>query len=103
MTRQRARTCPSWCVADHPREDEPAAPRHRGETLVVPGIAVRPKASRVEGIELLVELHAEDGDPVVAVYIGDGTETGLDITTETAARLMRRVSEVLRAAGFRSA
>lgn len=103
MSRERAHRCPSWCVANHRVEDESGVPRHRGETLVVPGIAIRPGSPRsVEGIELLVELHADDGDPVVAVYIGDGG-SGLDLTTETAARLLRRLSEALHSAGIRSA
>jgi hypothetical protein len=49
-------------------------------------------------VELLIELHADDGDPMVAVYIGDGEE-GLDLTTETAARVVRRLIETLHTAG----
>lgn len=98
MSRDDRRTCPPWCVADHADEDEAAGSRHRGETIVVPGIAVRPGARRtVEAIEILIELHAEHGDPVVGVYIGDGERAGLDITMETADRLVRRLSEALRA------
>jgi hypothetical protein len=86
-------------VADHDAEDEAGRSRHRGRTSVVPGIAIQlgpPHEAR--GVELLLELHADEGDPMVAVYIGDG-EQGLDLTTETAARLVRRLDEVLRAGG----
>jgi hypothetical protein len=99
MQQPQRRTCPAWCVADHAAEDEGGHPRHRGVTALVPGIAINgtpPHEAR--GVELLVELHADDGDPMVAVYIGDGVE-GLDLTTETAARLVRRLNETLRAAG----
>lgn len=99
MQQPHRRTCPEWCVADHAAEDEGPVRRHRGATSVVPGIAFRGTPPHdAHGIELLVELHAEDGDPVVAVYIGDGVE-GIDLTTETAVRLVRRLNEALRAAG----
>ncbi len=99
MQQPRRRTCPPWCVADHAADDEGGRVRHRGATATIPGIAIRGTAPHdAHGIELLVELHADDGDPVVAVYIGDGVE-GIDLTTETAARLVRRLNETLRAAG----
>jgi len=100
MSRDDRRRCPPWCVADHADEDEGGAPRHRSQTVVVPGIAIRSGARRtVDSIEILIELHAEEGDPVVGVYIGDGERDGLDITTETADRLVRRLIEALRQAG----
>jgi hypothetical protein len=88
-------------VADHDSEDEPGVPaRHRSETVVVPGIAIRNAGRRtVESIEILIEVHADEGDPVVGVYVGDGTRGGLDITTETAERLVRRLGDALRLAG----
>ena len=96
MSRDDRRSCPPWCVADHAAEDDDSAPRHRSETVVVPGIAIRPGVRRtVESIEILIELHAEDGDPVVGVYVGDGQTRGLDVTLETADRLVRRLIEVL--------
>jgi len=92
-------TCPDWCVADHAIDDDPGTRRHRGATVTIPGIALRGHPPHdVHGVELLIELHADDGDPLVAVYIGDG-EDGLDVTTETAARLVRRLIETLHAAG----
>jgi hypothetical protein len=100
MSRDDRRTCPPWCVADHAEEDEAGTSRHRSETIVVSGMTVRPGSRRtVEAVEILIELHAEHGDPVVGVYIGDGERDGLDITMETADRLVRRLGEVLLAAG----
>jgi hypothetical protein len=100
MSRDDRRRCPPWCVADHADEDELGAARHRSQTVVVPGIAIRPGERRtVESIEILIELHAEEGDPVVGVYVGDGQRDGLDITTETADRLVRRLIDALRQAG----
>jgi hypothetical protein len=99
MGRDRPRTCPAWCVADHTHEDEGSTPRHRGVTAVVPGIATGdgtplPAAS----VELLIELHSDGADPMVGVYIGDGYH-GIDITVETATRLVGRLVETLRTAG----
>lgn len=104
MSRDNRRWCPPWCVADHAVEDDAgAAARHRSETLVVPGIAIRGGRRRtVESIEILIEVHAEDGDPVVGVYVGDGASSGLDVTTETAERLVRRLGDALRTANARS-
>ena len=100
MSRDDRRLCPAWCVADHAEEDDIGAPRHRSETVVVPGIAIRPGAGRsVEPIEILIEVHAEVGDPVVGVYVGDGQRNGLDITTETAERLVRRLTDALQQTG----
>ncbi|CAN5541972.1 hypothetical protein BH09ACT4_BH09ACT4_25550 [soil metagenome] len=93
------RGCPEWCVTGHADEDEGGRARHRGATATVPGIAIQGRAPhRAHAVELLVELHAEAGDPMVAVYIGDGVD-GLDLTVETASRLVRRLIETLRAAG----
>jgi hypothetical protein len=90
-----------WCVADHGTEDDAASvARHRSATVVVPGISIRSgKRRTVESIELLIEVHSDDGDPVVGVYIGDGEQSGLDLTTETAERLVRRLGDALRVVG----
>jgi len=103
MSRDDRHRCPPWCVADHSTEDDPGAPaRHRSETVVVPGIAIRGGGGRtVESIEILIEVHADEGDPVVGVYVGDGKPGGLDITTETAERLVRRLGDALRLTGVR--
>jgi hypothetical protein len=99
MTQVTSPACPAWCVAQHDVEDDGGTRRHRGATVAVPGIAIRGGPPHdAHGIELLIELHADDADPVVAVYIGDGTD-GIDVTTETAARLVRRLIETLREAG----
>jgi len=93
------RSCPPWCVADHALDEEGGTLRHRGPTTVVPGIALSSSPPHeAQAVELLIEVHADDGDPLVAVYIGDGVD-GLDLTTETAGRLVRRLVEVLRTSG----
>jgi hypothetical protein len=99
MPQPHPNACPAWCVADHVADDEGGRLRHRGATVTLPGIAVRTGAPHdIRAIELLIELHADDGDPLVAIYIGDGDD-GLDLTTETAARLVRRLIETLQTAG----
>ncbi|MEO8262770.1 MAG: hypothetical protein ABI566_09390 [Pseudolysinimonas sp.] len=95
----RPTLCPAWCVADHSVDDEGGRRRHRGATVTVAGIAIRGGPPHdVRAVELLIELHANDADPLVAIYIGDGEE-GLDLTTETASRLVRRLIETLQTAG----
>ena len=97
MQRQTRGSCPGWCVADHAADDEGGLVRHRSATSVVPGVALNLAPPHEErAIELLIEVHAQAGDPVVAVYIGDGVD-GLDLTLETADRLVTRLGEVLRA------
>ena len=97
------RACPVWCVADHEAEDEAGRRRHRGATETMPGVAFHLMAPHgAHSVELLIELHADDDDPAVGVYIGDGFD-GLDLTTETASRLVRRLAEVLAAADTASA
>ena len=55
--------CPPWCVADHAAEDGRGRRRHRGATVTVPGIALRSAPPHdVHGVELLIELHAENPD-----------------------------------------
>lgn len=99
MHRQPRGTCPDWCVADHAADDEGGPLRHRTATTVVPGIALSTTAPHVaRAVELLIEVHAVEGDPLVAVYIGDGVE-GIDVTVETAQRLVGQLSRALAAAG----
>jgi hypothetical protein len=63
-------------------------------------MSIRSGARRtVDSIELLIEVHTEDGDPVVGVYLGDGVSVGLDVTTETAERLVRRLGDALALTG----
>jgi hypothetical protein len=98
MSRASTGNCPEWCVSQHDVEDEGTV-RHRGPTLAVPGVAIRGVAPHdTHGIEVLLELHAEGGDAVAAVYIGDGVE-GIDVSVETAARLVQPLIETLRQAG----
>lgn len=99
MTHADRHPCPAWCVAQHDSEDEGGRRRHRGVTMTVPGIALRGAAPHdPHDVDLLVEMHADDGEPFVAIYIGDGVN-GLDVTIETAARLVPRLIEALQASG----
>jgi len=101
MPQPTLRTCPEWCVADHVADDEGGRLRHRSATTVVPGIDVDPAPPHeARAVELLIELHADDGDPLVAIYIGDGVN-GVDLAVETAERLVRRITEVLHTSGTR--
>lgn len=101
MHGQNRGTCPDWCVADHDADDEGWSLRHRSATTVVPGIALESAPPHdARAVEVLIEVHCQDGDPLVAVYIGDGID-GIDLAVETAERLVDRVTEVLRGVGAR--
>ena len=91
--------CPPWCIADHAAEGDGEPARHRGQTVAVPGFAIRGTPPHdVHGVEVLIELHADEPDGLVAVYIGDGTE-GIDLSTDTAARVVFRLIDTLRDVG----
>ncbi|HTL40944.1 MAG TPA: hypothetical protein VL294_05690 [Pseudolysinimonas sp.] len=91
--------CPAWCIADHTAEADGGPLRHRGQTIAVPGFAIRGEPPHdVHGVEVLIELHADEPEGLVAVYIGDGTE-GIDLSTDTAARVVFRLIDTLRDAG----
>jgi hypothetical protein len=99
MHGQNRGTCPDWCIADHDAEDDGGRRHHRSATTVVPGIAreaAPPHDTRA--VEVLIEVHCDDGDPLIAVYIGDGID-GIDLAVETAQRLVHRLTEVLRGVG----
>lgn len=90
--------CPPWCVADHAREDEPGAVRHRGATHAVPAVLEGRGHDGPHSAELLVEVSRRDEDAAVWVYLGDGW-TGFSLSLESAARLSAALSIALRDAG----
>ena len=90
--------CPSWCIADHPAEDEPGAVRHRGKTFAVPVALEGRGHGGVHSGELLVEVSRRHGEAAVWVYLGDGW-TGFSLSIESATRLSTALADALRAAG----
>jgi len=90
--------CPPWCVADHPREDEPGSVRHRGATHEVAVVWEGRGSGGPHSGELLVEVSRRDGEAAVWVYLGDGW-TGFSLSLESAVRVSAALGAVLRDAG----
>jgi hypothetical protein len=88
--------CPAWCVADHRPvaeggEDERTR-RHRSAIVDLPAIA--PDGA----LELMIELHRVDGETTTWVYVGDGTDQRLELSVESAARLVAALATAIRPA-----
>ncbi|HWH25225.1 MAG TPA: hypothetical protein VNT53_01090 [Pseudolysinimonas sp.] len=92
-------SCPPWCVADHRVEDERGRHRHRGATAAVAGV-VRGPHGDAESAELLLELHHDDPQQPIWVFVGDGERVGFDMSFETATQLHRRLGFVLAEPGM---
>ncbi len=90
--------CPSWCVADHRREDERGEVRHRSATYAVPVALEGGGGAGPHGAELLVEVSRRHGEAGAWLYLGDGW-TGFSMPLESAARVTEALVAVLRATG----
>jgi len=90
--------CPSWCVADHARDDRPGAVCHRGAVQVVPVALDGRSGEGVRAGELLVEVSRRYGEAATWVYLGDGW-TGFSLSIESATRLSGALTTALRATG----
>jgi hypothetical protein len=94
--------CPAWCAIDHRQEDHPDDRVHRTEAPSVPVIA---RSRRFDG-ELRYEIAAmdfevgmsrRDGEAETWIYVGGETEQPIEVTRESAARLLRALNIQLRA------
>ena len=88
--------CPSWCVADHRREQEGGAVRHRGPTVAL-GVLLRHPEHGAVPAELLIEVHRSEGDATTWLYLGDGTDQRLEVTLESAGLLAAALTRALAA------
>jgi len=88
--------CPAWCVADHRPvaeggEDERSR-RHRSAIVDVAAIAPD------RALELMIELYRIADGPTTWVYVGDGVEQRLELSIESAARLVATLATAIRPA-----
>ena len=98
--------CPSWCVRDHADQD-PADQLHEGHTRLVgaitlersPGEAPNSIVRHAVATELAITRYQYPDDPDEWIYIGDGHH-GLDLSIESARRLVRIVDRVVEATGW---
>lgn len=98
--------CPAWCVAAHAEDDHPHDRHHLGTPLALAGTALRtgatgsgrgsePGADRAEGVELVLQLHRRVGAAETWLYVGDGFEQRLELTAESAERLLPLLRQAL--------
>ena len=94
--------CPSWCRGDHGEHDHPDDRVHRSDSVAVPVVGRR---TVFEGASIRREVHATefdvalsrpDGECETWLYVGAGPAMSLDVTAESAERLVRHIVDTLR-------
>lgn len=94
--------CPSWCTGEHREADHPDDRVHRGVPITVPVVARRTwfDAAGIrrdsEATDFEVALSRVDGDDETWLYAGSGPAAAIDVTAESAQRLVRAIDAVLR-------
>lgn len=94
--------CPLWCRGDHSEHDHPDDHVHRSDSVAVPVVGRRtwfdgPSIRReVQTAEFDVALSRRDGDGETWLYVGSGPAMSLDVTVESAERLVRHIVDTLR-------
>jgi hypothetical protein len=95
--------CPEWCAVDHREDDHPDDRSHRTDASAVPVIA---RSRRFENDALVFELEAmefevgasrRDGEADTWIYVGAGGGQQLEVSRESAERLIRAITIQLRA------
>ncbi|MBX3099925.1 MAG: hypothetical protein KF761_10130 [Salinibacterium sp.] len=98
----QADACPPWCRGDHEEGDHPDDRVHRSDSVAVPivarrtwfeGAGIRREAL---GTEFEVALSRVDGEQETWLYVGSGTQMSWDVSVESAERLVRQITDVLR-------
>jgi hypothetical protein len=86
--------CPSWCVGEHLESDHPDDRQHRSASFSVAVIARRTELGpdrlvrSAEPTEFEVGLSRTDGEQDTWLYIGEGPGMSIEITAESARRLL---------------
>jgi len=86
--------CPEWCIAHHDDEDEGGVRRHRSAAVDL-GVIERSVASRGEATELAIEMHRTAGESTTWIYVGDGFDQYLELSTESTQRLAAVLTRML--------
>lgn len=93
--------CPPWCTNEHGELDHPDDRVHRSSSVAVPVIARRTwfegdhirRAAEAADVE--VALSRVDGERDVWLYVGAGPVMSIEVTAESAQRLVQVMAEAL--------
>ena len=95
--------CPPWCAGGHHELDHPDDRVHRSSWAAVPVVARRSwfegevLRRTAEGAEFEVGLSRIDGEQDVWLYVGSGPALSIEVTAESAERLVVAMGELLAA------
>lgn len=97
----QADPCPGWCAGGHAEHDHPDDRVHRSLAESVP-VVVRRTAfgsggvrRSAEAVEFEVALSRVDGERETWVYIGEGPAMFVEVTAESAGRVLGALADVL--------
>ena len=94
--------CPRWCAGGHEESDHPDDRVHRSCAVPVPVVARRTwfEGARLyrheEAAEFDVALGRVDGEGETWLYVGDGPARSIEVTAESAERLLAAIGAALR-------
>lgn len=93
--------CPSWCAGDHPAEEHPEDRAHMVGVYVpvvrTGGPAFRSGKDPADAVEYVIVMRRYEGQADTWVYIGEGERTthSIEVTVESARRLVVTLGELL--------
>ena len=100
--------CPVWCAGGHREGDHPDDRQHRSASFAVPVVVRSTELAgdrlvrSVEAAEFEVGLSSVDGERETWLYLGDGPDRSLELSAESARRLIDAAAARLAALGARS-
>jgi hypothetical protein len=93
--------CPAWCAGGHAEHDHPDDRVHRSPAVAVPVVTRRtafdgPELRRsTQAAEFEVAVSRVDGEKETWAYVGDGPAMFIEVTTESAARLIDALGDAV--------
>lgn len=97
-----AEACPPWCVVMHEQRDHVRDRRHVSASLTVPVTELRgigdpttPEEDQALAEELALCLHRRVGSRDTWLYVGDGRHQGLELSTDSWARVVPAVDRMV--------
>ena len=97
----QADPCPRWCAGGHAEHDHPDDRVHRSLSEAVPVVARRTAFEssgvrrRAETVEFEVAVSRVDGERETWAYVGEGPGMAIEVTAESAARLLGVLADAL--------
>lgn len=91
--------CPSWCEGDHTAEEHPEDCSHAA-AVHVPVVHIPISSAEAEAAEYVVVMRRHAGQTDTWVYIGEGEDISgaVEVTVESALRLVRAAAGLIEAA-----